>query len=112
MTSTAQAEAPLPNVQGLAFLGFPLHPPGRSGVERAEHLGRVGIPMLFLQGTRDEFAQLELLRPVIARLGPHATLSLVDGGNHSFVVPKSSGRTAADVMAGLADAVATWADKL
>jgi len=108
MTSTAQADAPLPGVRGLVFLGFPLHPPGKPGTTRAEHLGRVAVPMLFLQGTRDEFAQPDLLRGVLAGLAPRASLSLVDGGNHSFAVPKASGRSAADVIAGLADAAAAW----
>ena len=108
MTSTAAAETPLPGVRGLVFLGFPLHPPGRPGTSRAEHLDRVTVPMLFLQGTRDTFAQLPLLEPVIARLKPRATLHLIDGGDHSFKVPKSSGRTAEDVMNDLADTIAAW----
>src|SRR5207244_2593150 len=89
MTSIAQAEAPLPGVRGLVFLGFPLHPPGRPGDSRAEHLAQVEIPVLFLQGTRDEFADLKLLRPVVKRLGERATLHLVEGGDHSFKVLKS-----------------------
>ena len=108
MTSTAAAEAPLPAVRGLVFLGFPLHPPGRPGTSRAEHLDRVTVPMLFLQGTRDQFAQLPLLEPVIARLQPRAMLHLVDSGDHSFKVPKSSGRTPEDVMNDLADTIAAW----
>src|SRR5438046_5837355 len=92
MTSTAQAEQPLPGVRGLAFLGFPLHPPGRPALARGEHLGRVSIPMLFLQGTRDEFADLGLLRSVLKPFGKRATLHLVDGGDHSFHVLKRSGR--------------------
>src|SRR6184192_3245366 len=105
MTSTAQAEEPLPAVRGLVFLGFPLHPPGRPGDKRAEHLARVGIPMLFLQGDRDEFADLNLLKPVVKRLGAGATLYLVEGGDHSFHVLKRSGRTDADVMSELVDAI-------
>jgi len=108
MTSTAAAESPLPGVRGLVFLGFPLHPPGQPGSGRAEHLDRVTVPMLFLQGTRDTFAQLPLLEPVIARLKPRATLHLIDGGDHSFKVPKSSGRTPEDVMSDLADTIAAW----
>ena len=108
MTSTAAAESPLPGVRGLVFLGFPLHPPGQPGIGRAEHLDRVTVPMLFLQGTRDTFAQLPLLEPVIARLKPRATLHLIDGGDHSFKVPKSSGRTPEDVMNDLADTIAGW----
>jgi len=107
MTSTAAAESPLPGVRGLVFLGFPLHPPGQPGIGRAEHLDRVTVPMLFLQGTRDTFAQLPLLEPVIARLKPRATLHLIDGGDHSFAVPKRSGRTPG-VMDQLADTIAAW----
>ena len=112
MTSTAAAEAPLPVVRGLVFLGFPLHPPGQPGTSRADHLDRVTVPMLFLQGTRDQFAQLPLLEPVIARLQPRAMLHLIDSGDHSFKVPKSSGRTAEDVMNGLADTIAAWTSDL
>jgi predicted alpha/beta-hydrolase family hydrolase len=112
MTSTAQAEEPLPGVRGLVFLGFPLHPPGRPDDKRAEHLARVTIPMLFLQGTRDEFADWELLRPVVKRLGDRATLHLVEGGDHSFKVPKTSGRSEGEVMGELARAIVTWSLKL
>ena len=111
MTSTAQAEEPLPNVCGLVFLGFPLHPPGRPGDQRAEHLARVQIPMLFLQGDRDEFADLKLLTPLIERLGQRATLHLVEGGDHSFKVPKRTGRTADDVTADLVGTIDGWAKK-
>src|SRR5207247_1727421 len=102
MTSTAQAEEPLPGVRGLVFLGFPLHPPGRPADARAEHLAQVQIPMLFLQGTRDDFADLKLLQPVVKRLGDRATMHLVEGGDHSFHVLKRSGRTDADVMGEIA----------
>src|SRR2546430_1718672 len=112
MTSTAQAEAPLPGVRGLVFLGFPLHPPGRPGDSRAEHLARVQIPVLFLQGTRDEFADLKLLQPVVKRLGERAPLHLVEGGGHSFPVLKRSGRTDADVMEELVGAIADWSNLL
>jgi len=112
MTSTAQAEGPLPGVRGLVFLGFPLHPPGRPGATRAEHLAQVAIPMLFLQGDRDEFADLKLLRPVVKRLGDRATLHLVEGGDHSFKVLKRSGKTDADVMGELVDVVAEWTRRL
>jgi len=108
MTSTAQAEDPLSGVRGLVFLGFPLHPPGRPGDKRAEHLAQVRIPMLFLQGDRDEFADLNLLKPVVKRLGAGATLYLVEGGDHSFHVLKRSGRTDADVMSELVDAIGKW----
>src|SRR5881296_1408291 len=110
MTSTAQAEEPLPGVRGLVFLGFPLHPPGRPGNQRAEHLAQVQVPMLFLQGTRDDFADLQLLRPLVKRLGARATLHLVDGGDHSFKVLKKSGRTEADVMTELVRAIVEWTD--
>src|SRR5690242_1833311 len=112
MTSTAQAEEPLPGVRGLVFLGFPLHPPGRPGDSRAEHLAQVRIPMLFLQGDRDEFADLKLLKPVLKRLGAGATLHLVKGGNHSFKVLKRSGKTEADVMEELVGAIADWTNLL
>jgi predicted alpha/beta-hydrolase family hydrolase len=112
MTSTAQAEEPLPGVKGLVFLGFPLHPPGRPGDSRAEHLAQVQIPMLFLQGDRDDFAELELLKPVINRLGERATLHLVEGGDHSFHVLKRSGKTDAEVMEELVGAIADWTGKL
>lgn len=108
MTSTAQAEQPLEGVRGLAFLGFPLHAPGKPSVARAEHLFEVQVPMLFLQGTRDEFAQLDLLTGVCERLGPRATLDLVDDADHSFKVPKRTGRTPAQVLADLADRLVAW----
>lgn len=109
MTSRAAAASPLPGVQGLAFLGFPLHPPGRPGTDRAEHLNRVDLPVLFLQGTRDTFAQLDLLRPLCRDLAPRATLHLLEGGDHSFGVPKRSGRTAGDVIDELARTLVQWA---
>ena len=109
MTSTAQAQQPLPGVRGLAFLGFPLHPPGKPAVSRADHLDDVAIPMLFLQGERDEFADLLLLRQVLRRLGERATLHLVKAGDHSLSVPKSSGRIPEQVLAEVCDGLATWA---
>ncbi|HEX4574983.1 MAG TPA: alpha/beta family hydrolase [Gemmatimonadales bacterium] len=112
MTSAAQAAAPLPGVRGLVFLGFPLHPPGRPGVERARHLADVRIPMLFLQGTRDEFADVALLQPVVTKLGALATLHRVDGGDHSFKVLKRTGRGEADVMTELVTAIDDWATGL
>ncbi len=108
MTSTAQVEQPLPGVRGLVFLGFPLHPPGRPGDSRAEHLARVQIPMLFLQGDRDDFADLKLLKPVVKGLGERATLHLVEGGDHSFHVLKRSGRTDTEVMAELVETIVAW----
>ena len=112
MTSLAAAQQPLDNVRGLVFVGFPLHPPGRPGTERGEHLARVSVPMLFLQGTRDQFAHLDLLRPVCSKLGPRARLHVVEGADHSFHVLKSSGTTDASVMTELAQTVATWAKAL
>ena len=108
MTSQAQANAALAGVRGLVFFGFPLHPPGRPSTARAEHLSQVQVPMLFLQGTRDEFATRELLRGVIDNLGRRATVHLVDDGDHSFKVPKRTGKTEADVIRELAHAVETW----
>ena len=112
MTSTAQAEKPLEGVSGLAFLGFPLHPPGKPSVSRAEHLYAVEVPMLFLQGTRDEFARLELITEVCRKLGPRATLQLIEEGDHSFKVPKRTGRTPEQVLAALADRIAEFGASL
>ena len=109
MTSGAAAREPLPGVSGLVFLGFPLHPAKRPATGRAEHLSQVALPMLFLQGTRDELADLDLITGVCGRLGPGATLHMVEGANHAFEVLKRSGRTGAEVMAELARAVAEWA---
>jgi uncharacterized protein len=106
MTARAVADAGL-TVQGLVFLGFPLHAPGRPSVDRAAHLSSITLPMLFVQGTRDKLADLSLLRPVIDTLH-HATLHIVDGGDHSFGVLKRSGRTEEAVMAEVCDVVAGW----
>jgi len=112
MTSQAQASQPMPGVRGLAFFGFPLHAPGKAGKSRADHLTSVDVPMLFLQGTRDEFAQLDLLREVVDGLGERATLHLVEHGDHSFKVPKkSTGKTEVDVMNELADTIQQWAER-
>jgi predicted alpha/beta-hydrolase family hydrolase len=108
MTSNAAAERPLDEVAGLIFLGFPLHRPKQPAIERADHLDRVTLPMLFLQGTRDDLADLALIREVCARLGPRATLHVVEGADHSFAVLKRSGRTAGEVLEELADTVAAW----
>ncbi len=110
MTSQAQAASPLPGVRGLIFLGFPLHPAGKPSDERAAHLIDMHIPMLLLQGTRDELADLSLLQPVTACLGSRATLKLFDEADHSFHVPARSGRKDADVMEEMADVVAAWID--
>jgi predicted alpha/beta-hydrolase family hydrolase len=108
MTSQAQAEAPLPEVRGLIFLGFPLHPANRPSDSRAAHLHGVRIPMLFLQGTRDALAEPALLAPLVRRLGDTATLSLVEHGDHSFHVPKRAARNDAQVLAGLCDTITAW----
>jgi len=108
MTSQAQALSPLPGVQGLAFLGFPLHPAGKPSTDRAKHLADVKIPMLFLQGTRDALAELNLLEPVIKSLGARATLHLLEAADHSFHVLKSSGRNDREVLDEALDAFAAW----
>ena len=110
MTSQAQALAPLAGVRGVVFLGSPLHPAGKPSDERASHLANVQVPMLFLQGTRDDLADLALLRPVVERLGSRASLMLFDDADHSFHVPARSGRKDGDVLASLADAIAAWID--
>jgi uncharacterized protein len=108
MTSQAQALDPLPGVRGLAFLGFPLHPAGRPADERAQHLFDVRLPMLFLQGTRDDLADLSLLRPLVERLGARARLELFEDADHSFHVPARSGRSDAELRGALLDALARW----
>lgn len=112
MTSQAQAAKPLPEVRGLAFVGFPLHPVKKPSTERATHLSDVKIPLLFLQGTRDELADLTLLEPIVQKLGPTATLKRVEGADHSFHVLARSGRKDSEVMDELADATASWATRL
>lgn len=112
MTSMAAAEAPLPEVRGLVFFGFPLHPAGQPSIERAEHLQKVTIPMLFLQGAKDTLADLTLLRPVCAKLGKRATLHVIDGADHSFHVLKSSGNTDENVLGTLAHTTRAWAETL
>jgi predicted alpha/beta-hydrolase family hydrolase len=108
MTSQAQAEEALPGVRGLVFLGFPLHAAGKPDRKRAEHLARIEIPMLFVQGTRDTLADLGELEPVVLGLGARATLTIVDRGDHSFAVPKSAGRSGEAVLGEVADAVHRW----
>jgi predicted alpha/beta-hydrolase family hydrolase len=112
MTSQAQAEEPLPGVRGLAFLGFPLHPAKKPSIARAEHLSRVSVPMLFLQGDRDQLAERQLLEPLIKTLGNRATLNLGPDADHSFHVPARGGRTDQQVLDGVLDVVAKWAKKL
>jgi predicted alpha/beta-hydrolase family hydrolase len=108
MTSQAQALEPLAGVRGLAFLGFPLHPAGKPGIERAEHLANVKIPMLFVSGDRDALAELDLLEPLVAGLGDRATLHLIAKADHSFKVAAKSGRTAAEAEAEALDSIAEW----
>jgi len=108
MSSQAQAESALPGVRGIAFLGFPLHPPGRPSDERGQHLFNVNIPMLFLQGSRDELADLTLLEPLVDRLGARATLKVFADADHSFHVPARSGRKDVEVRVELLDALAGW----
>jgi len=112
MTSQAQALVPLPNVAGLAFVGFPLHLAKKPATERAKHLADVNVPTLFLQGTRDELADLTLLEPVVASMGKRATLRIIDGADHAFHVLARSGRKDADVLHELAQAIADWAASL
>jgi predicted alpha/beta-hydrolase family hydrolase len=112
MTSQAQAIEPLPGVKGLAFLGFPLHPAGKPSAERAEHLSKVKIPMLFLQGTRDELANLKLLQLVIRQLGARATLKLLQDADHSFHVPARTGRKDAEVRFEMLDALGAWIESV
>jgi predicted alpha/beta-hydrolase family hydrolase len=108
MTSHAAAEGVVPEVRGIVFLGFPLHPAGRRDSERADHLALVRVPMLFLQGTRDDLADLELLRPVCNRLRALATLHVIEGADHGFHVLRRSGRSDDEVLDELADTMARW----
>ncbi len=112
MTSQAQARSPLTAVRGLVFLAYPLHPAGRPATERARHLEEVRIPMLFVQGSRDELASLELLRPVVERLGARTRLHVLADADHSFHVPARSGRTDGQAQDEAFDAVGGWLDAL
>ncbi|UUX95220.1 alpha/beta family hydrolase [Aquabacterium sp. J223] len=112
MTSQAQAVSPLPQVAGLAFLGFPLHPAGQPATARGDHLARVTVPMLFVQGTRDKLADPALISGLLASLGPKAGLLAVADADHGFQVPVRSGRTASDVTAEVADGLAAWVERL
>jgi uncharacterized protein len=112
MSSQAASQQLLGGVRGLVFFGFPLHPPNKPGTKRAEHLGKVPMPMLFLQGTRDTLADLKLLRPICVELGSRAKLHVIDTADHSFHVLKSSGKTDADVLRELAQTTASWAETL
>lgn len=108
MTSLAHAQLPLPGVRGLVFVGFPLHPAGKPSAERAAHLVAIDLPMLFLQGTRDELAAPELLQPLLQRLGARAALALFDDADHSFHVRARSGRTDAQTLEAMLDATRDW----
>jgi predicted alpha/beta-hydrolase family hydrolase len=112
MTSQAQAASPLSGVRGLVFLGFPLHPPGQPSDERGKHLFEVQIPMLFMQGTRDEFADLRLLQPLTEQLAARATLKLFQDADHSFHVPARTGRKDSEVRAEMLDAMTDWIEKM
>jgi predicted alpha/beta-hydrolase family hydrolase len=112
MTSQAQSESPLPGVRGLVFLGFPLHPPGQPATERGKHLFNVQVPMLFLQGTRDEFANLDLIQPLTNKLGAGTTLTLFPEANHSFHVPARTGRKDPEVREELLDTIRDWIEKV
>jgi len=108
MTSQAQANSPLPGVCGLVFHAFPLHRAGKPSAERGAHLADVHIPMLFLQGTRDELANLRLLAPLVEELGARATLRVCEEADHSFHVPARSGRKDSDVLDEMADSMVDW----
>ena len=110
MTSQAQAASPLPGVQGLVFLGFPLHPPGHPSDERGAHLFEIKVPMLFLQGTRDALAATQLMEAVVQRLGDRATLRLFQDADHSFHVPARTGREDAEVRSEMLDKLSAWLD--
>lgn len=112
MTSTAASESPLENVQGLVFFSFPLHPAGEPAIKRADHLASVIVPMLFLSGTRDALAELDLLQPVVKNLGPSATLHLLDTADHSFKILKRTRTSGEDVFVEMARTVREWATEL
>src|SRR2546430_2664789 len=112
MASQAAAEGLIPEVRGLVFFGFPLHPPKQPGTKRAEHLAKVTVPMVFLQGTRDELADLKLLKPICKKLGERATLHVIETADHSFHVLKKSGRSDEEVLRQLAETTARWAEGL
>ena len=93
---------------GLVFLGYPLHPPGRFDALRERHLAAISAPMLFVQGTRDAFARADLLARALAALGDRATLHSIEGGDHSFAVPRKTGRGPAQIEAEVAAAIVSW----
>ena len=108
MTSQAQAASALPHVRGLCFFGFPLHPAKKPSLTRAEHLSKVTIPMLFLQGTRDALAEVDLIRSFVEKLDAPVSLTLADPADHSFHVPKRSGKSDGQILQELLDAFALW----
>lgn len=112
MTTTAQAEEPLENVKGLVLFSFPLHLPGRPDTKRADHLSNIKIPMLFLSGTRDELATLDLLEPTIKTLGKHATLHLIDTANHSYKILKKTRTSSEDVFVEMARVAGEWSQSI
>jgi len=112
MTSGAQSKEPLPNVAGLVFFAFPLHLAGKPAVERAKHLSDVKVPMLFLSGSRDPLAELDLLKPAVKKLGARAKLVLAADADHSFHVPAKTGRKDPEVLAELLDAARDWMLKI
>jgi hypothetical protein len=112
MTSHAASQGLVEGVRGLVFFGFPLHPPNKPGTKRAEHLAKVPVPMLFLQGTRDTLADLKLLKPICEALGSRATLHIIETADHSFHVLKSSGKDDAAVLRELAQQTAAWAQQI
>ena len=101
----------LPLLAGGKSLGG-LHPPNTPGIKRADHLPKVPMPMLFLQGTRDTLADLKLLRPICEKLGPRATLHIIDSADHSFHVLQRSGMDDEGVLRHLAETTASWAGQL
>jgi uncharacterized protein len=112
MTSTAASESPLDGVRGLVFFAFPLHQPGKPDTKRADHLGAVTVPMLFLSGTRDELADLDLLRPVCKKLGKRATLHPLDTADHGFKILKRSRKGEEDVFVEMSRITREWATRL
>ena len=112
MASTAASEGLLQNIRGIVFFGFPLHPPGKASIERAEHLFKVQVPMLFLQGSRDALASMELLKPVCKKLGNKVELLIIEGADHSFHVPKDNNLKDRDVIELLCDEVKRWMGKI
>ncbi len=111
MTSSAASKNMLTGIKGIIFFGFPLHAPGRPSNERAEHLFSVNLPLLFLQGTKDKLADLDLLKPVIKKIGDEARLHIIEGADHSFHVPKSTGKNDEDILNELAEKSREWINK-